>query len=208
VQHPSFRHRKADRLTRCHPSTPPPRHREGIPPPNPHLSSALEAAPLRSEQDILEVELEVRIYAGHGAGGKLAGSFLLRSWWRCEMSVSYTDGRYACVTWCRGCCAGTGASPRARPTLMPARPAPPAALCLQSRRVPRPSPAWPRPAPGPGLGTGCGSWRLSREHPGQEQRGEGSAWQSGTDLGRSFPGAGAATHSQHAGGRPWVPFPP
>lgn len=34
----------------------------------PHLGSALEAAPLRSQQNILEVEFKVRIYAGHGAG--------------------------------------------------------------------------------------------------------------------------------------------
>lgn len=35
----------------------------------PHLGSALEAAPFRSQQNILEVEFKVCIYAGHGAGG-------------------------------------------------------------------------------------------------------------------------------------------
>lgn len=46
---------------------PPPRH----PGKRSHLGSALEAASLGSEQDILEIQLEVGIYAGHGAGGAL-----------------------------------------------------------------------------------------------------------------------------------------
>lgn len=102
----------------------------------PHLGSALEAAPLRSQQNILEVEFKVCVYAGHGAGGV---RWLPAA--EAEAGVSQ-ELRSACVQRRRDGGAQTGA-PQARyvrGVLMPVCSEPPA-------RVHQPGAPGARPAP-------------------------------------------------------------